>query len=132
MGNRRTTSPSRTSTVSGVVVVGQPGPHLDLVAGGDEGQGQMARQLLHAADRRRVGAREQGHAGHDGPSVARRGPPFGVRGATSTSCRTGRVVVVKGPILGNTRVQPGLHGRQDGARGRRGQRELQSPTPGDQ
>ena len=57
MGNRRTTRPSRTSTVSGP---GRPGarPHLDVVAGGHEGEGQVPRHLLDPAERRGVGARD--------------------------------------------------------------------------
>ena len=116
---RRGPRPSR----AGVVAVQRP--HLHLVARGDQGQGQVARQLLDAAHRRRVGAREQGDPGHGrrptvgaGDAAAARRSPGG-RGTASEQEEAGHGVDLMG-WSGSARVdggqrRPGRSGRQRGS-----------------
>ncbi len=114
----------------GVVPMGRP--HLHLVASVDQGQGQMARQLLDAAQGRRIGAREQGDPGHDGAP----GRPATVPGRDGTPEGGGSSAWMSGGMW--VSGSQGMLGFSHGCTAASvapvgiGAIWLQSPTPGDQ
>ncbi len=75
-------------------VVRRGRPHLDLVPGGDVGQGQVPGQLLHAAQRRRVRAGHQRDTGHR-PAPTASGAGLTASGAGLTASGAGLTPVLQ-------------------------------------